>query len=343
MTAVVGVERDPEPLLAALRRPVFPVTLGRRGMFPTDRLPGKRSTLRSSAKASTLSRHAGLVALDAGVGRGSRHSSHGPRGPRLENSTARRERYLCGGLGRSSLAQIGGQRFFGATSVHHAEITINFPAAVRAVSLSHTALHDVDLTIKTALTEAFGGPAVRPWSVLRQNGPTVTIVGYSQLDADALRERLSLATPAIRNAVIRHRLSARRRSRGAARSLFGSAYSDSKRHPSGREGRLPRIPAGSIREQVYADYLPSRLRGATVNLVRMGRFRLEKITRPHRGDKAPASGFASRIVPDAVLEGVLTVDDPAAFAETLAAGVGRQRAYGRGFVRLEPLALERAA
>ena len=69
--------------------------------------------------------------------------------------------------------------------MHQAEITINFPAAVRAVSLSQTAVHDVDLTIKTALTEAFGGPAIRPWSVLRQNGPTVTIVGYSTLDADA--------------------------------------------------------------------------------------------------------------------------------------------------------------
>lgn len=40
ITAVVGVERDPEQLLAALRRPVFPVTLGRRGMFPTDPVAG---------------------------------------------------------------------------------------------------------------------------------------------------------------------------------------------------------------------------------------------------------------------------------------------------------------
>jgi hypothetical protein len=102
-------------------------------------------------------------------------------------------------------------------------------------------------------------------------------------------------------------------------------------------------PPNSNRELVYADYLTKRIRGATVNIVRMERFRLEKITRPHGGDKAPASGFASRIVPDAVLEGVLRVDDPMAFAETLAAGVGRQRAYGRGFIRLEPLALERAA
>lgn len=41
MTAIVGVQRDPEPLLAALRRPVFPVTLGRRGMFPTEPVAGE--------------------------------------------------------------------------------------------------------------------------------------------------------------------------------------------------------------------------------------------------------------------------------------------------------------
>jgi hypothetical protein len=111
----------------------------------------------------------------------------------------------------------------------------------------------------------------------------------------------------------------------------------------GREGRLLISPPNSNRELVYADYLTGRIRGATVNIVRMERFRLEKITRPHRGDKAPASGFATRIVPDPVLEGVLTVDDPAVFAATLAAGVGRQRAYGRGFIRLEPVTLERAA
>src|SRR5271166_3582389 len=41
ITAVVGVERDPKRLLAALRHPVFPVTLGRRGMFPTDPIAGE--------------------------------------------------------------------------------------------------------------------------------------------------------------------------------------------------------------------------------------------------------------------------------------------------------------
>jgi|SRR5271166_2947474 len=227
--------------------------------------------------------------------------------------------------------------------MHQAEITINFPAAVRAVSLSQTAVHDVDLTIKTALTEAFGGPAMRPWSVLRQKGPNVTIVGYSTLDADVLRERLSLATPAIRNAVA-NIASAPVVIRAGQQARFSVRLTPTV-HVTGRgeKDAFLRAPPGTIREQVYADYLTERLRGASVNIVRMGRFRLEKMTRPHRGDKAPASGLASRIVPDAVLEGILTVDDAAAFAETLAAGVGRQRAYGRGFIRLEPVALEQAA
>ena len=227
--------------------------------------------------------------------------------------------------------------------MHHAEITINFPAAVRGVSLSHTAVHDVDLAIKTALTEAFGGPAVRPWSVLRQNGPDVTIVGYSAQDASALRERLSLATPALQNAfsdiastpvVVR----AEQQVRFSVR--LSPTVNVTRR---GEKDAFLISPPGSIRELIYADYLTSRLRGATVNIVRMERFRLDKVTRPHRGDRAPPSGYASWIVPDAVLEGVLTIDDPAAFTETLAAGVGRQRAYGRGFIRLEPLTLERAA
>ena len=50
ITAIVGVERDPEPLLAALRRPVFPVTLGRRGMFPTDPIAGEALNVGSVAK-----------------------------------------------------------------------------------------------------------------------------------------------------------------------------------------------------------------------------------------------------------------------------------------------------
>jgi len=54
ITAVVGVERDAEPLLAALRRPVFPVTLGRRSMFPTDPIAGETLDVGSVAEGVEL-------------------------------------------------------------------------------------------------------------------------------------------------------------------------------------------------------------------------------------------------------------------------------------------------
>jgi hypothetical protein len=68
--------------------------------------------------------------------------------------------------------------------------------------------------------------------------------------------------------------------------------------------------------------------------------RLAPILRPHRGSDAPASGYATRTLPDVVLEGVLTVIDPVRFTSTLGTGIGRQRGYGRGYVRLEPARLD---
>ena len=47
--------------------------------------------------------------------------------------------------------------------------------------------------------------------------------------------------------------------------------------------------------------------------------------------------MAQRVVPDAVLEGIFKVTDPAAFEQTLTQGIGRQRAYGRGYIRLEAM------
>jgi CRISPR system Cascade subunit CasE len=88
---------------------------------------------------------------------------------------------------------------------------------------------------------------------------------------------------------------------------------------------------------VYTRYLVERLKGATVERAKLTRFRLEQMSRPHRGASAPPSGLAQRVVPDAVLQGVLTVADPAAFTQALMSGVGRQRAFGRGYVRLEPM------
>jgi hypothetical protein len=98
-------------------------------------------------------------------------------------------------------------------------------------------------------------------------------------------------------------------------------------------------PEGPTRDGVYRAYLAERLAGARIETCRLMQMRLAPMLRPHRGSNAPASGYATRTLPDVVLEGVLTVVDPVPFTSTLGAGIGRQRAYGRGYIRLEPVRL----
>ena len=45
---------------------------------------------------------------------------------------------------------------------------------------------------------------------------------------------------------------------------------------------------------------------------------------------------SGKTMPEAVIEGGLCVDDPARLTEAIVAGVGRQRAYGFGMLRLQP-------
>jgi len=96
---------------------------------------------------------------------------------------------------------------------------------------------------------------------------------------------------------------------------------------------------GPTRDGVYRAYFAERLAGARIETCRLLQMRLAPMLRPHRGSDAPVSGYATRTLPDVVLEGVLTVEDPVPFTSTLGAGVGRQRGYGRGYVRLEPVRL----
>jgi CRISPR associated protein len=235
------------------------------------------------------------------------------------------------------------------------QVDIDILAAARAGSLSHTAKHDLDLLIKTTLTEAFGGAVVRPWSLHRQAGPVATVIGYSTTSPADIEARLGMALPSIRGAikaVFGHELpplSVGQKFRFSVRlcPTIRITPSKDKSHAHGEiDAFLVAVQRGETnidRENIYIRYLVERLKGSTVERARLTRFRLEKMTRPHRGRSAPSSGVAQRVVPDAVLEGTLNVSDPAIFLQTLMSGVGRQRAFGRGHVRLELLPVNVAA
>ena len=99
-----------------------------------------------------------------------------------------------------------------------------------------------------------------------------------------------------------------------------------RRYPSESGGM---VEENRTREAVYFDWLAERLAPAatldrsTSRLVRFYRVRVA------RGGSGPEG-------PDATVHGTMTVTDPAAFAQLLAHGVGRHRAYGYGMLLLRP-------
>jgi hypothetical protein len=242
-----------------------------------------------------------------------------------------------------------------AIAIFSIQVDIDVLAAARVVALPHAAKHDMGMLIKTVLTEAFGGAVVRPWSLHRQAGPVATILGYSAISVTDIEMRQGTALPAIRSAIkglYGHSLpvlTAGQKFRFSVRicPTIRITPSKDKAHAHGEIDAflvaVQRCEANINREGVYTRYLTERLKGATVDSVKLTKFRLEQMSRPHRGSSAPPSGISQRVGPDAVLEGILTVSDPQLLLCTLMTGVGRQRAFGRGYVRLEPQRLSAAA
>lgn len=102
------------------------------------------------------------------------------------------------------------------------------------------------------------------------------------------------------------------------------------------------------RGDIYAEWLAQRfgkaasLHGAPPELVRFRRSRvLRSVDRRTGGDGYAGRGCGGIGVegPEALLSGVLSVVDGPAFADLLARGVGRHRAFGFGMLLLRPVGL----
>ena len=253
------------------------------------------------------------------------------------------------------MSDLKGSKAHGVLQMYSIQVDVDVLAAARVVTLSHTAKHDLDMLIKTILTEAFGGAVVRPWSLHRHSGQIGIVIGYSVIPVADIEMRLKMALPSIQtaiNAVHGHALPSFAKDQSFRFSVrlcptMRITPSKDKSHAHGEiDAFLVAVQRGEKnidREGVYARYLAERLKGASIERTKLTRFRLLEVTRPHRGASAPPSGVAQRIVPDAVLEGILKVSDPELLLRTLTSGVGRQRAFGRGYVRLEPLRVSAAA
>lgn len=101
-----------------------------------------------------------------------------------------------------------------------------------------------------------------------------------------------------------------------------------RRFPAKTDPEKSMAAAGLTRERTYVNWLAARLDGvATLGAnVRLKHF-IRRLVSRHG---VPSEG------PDIVLQGDLTISDPARFTELIANGVGRHRAYGYGMLLLRP-------
>ena len=224
---------------------------------------------------------------------------------------------------------------------------------------------DDGLALHALLSSVFGKGVLQPFRIFRPSrAEEATLYAYSDLEEVALRDVSEAVGPpdcldvlnlaGLRAKPMPERFPAGRRLgfdtrvrpvRRLARDLpdpqSGKVISKGSEIDAFRFELLRRSPDGwkerdvastteLSRGEVYASWLAERLAGAArvdLGSCRLASFRRHRVIR---------GGGGSPEGPDSVLHGECVVEDPGAFAATLAKGVGRHRAYGYGMLIVRP-------
>jgi CRISPR system Cascade subunit CasE len=221
---------------------------------------------------------------------------------------------------------------------------------------------DLGYLVHHQLAALFQDLAPQPFRAANEpRGPWLQVLGYSPADAGELRRRADeLALPADRDACRLDGL----RGKPMPASLFATGRrfgfevrtcpvvrlssevstiwcgkpqtfrKGAELDAFLRDRYLRKQDAG--REDVYLGWLRERLAGAELVDGRLHAFRRVRLLRRGRRDGEGERQVRVPERPDALLTGTLEVTAPAAFAELLARGVGRHRAFGFGMLLLRP-------
>lgn len=212
-------------------------------------------------------------------------------------------------------------------------------------------LQDPDHAMHCLLTECFGDLAPRPFRVILPRGNSAAcLYGYGQSGADELREAAAICADPLQASIIPastmdtkpmptewrtgKRLGFEVRIRPIIRKSRGSGREEAEldafqvKAETFSRGEMP-----YSREQVYSDWLSdqlTRIGGASLDVERTRLVSFQRTRAVRKLHRRYNEG------PDAVMRGILTVTDSAAFDGLLARGIGRHRAYGYGMLLLRP-------
>jgi CRISPR system Cascade subunit CasE len=207
---------------------------------------------------------------------------------------------------------------------------------------------DFGYALHALLAAAFGEHAPKPFRYLDARRG---LLAYTSLDADTLRTHAALATPDVARALGLDHIDARAfpsQWRAGQRLAFEVRVRPTQRTRDGRERdaflcaleNAPKSEHAAVqRELVYRQWLIRQLQlneAAMVNDAHMTGFQLSRVLRRGREDEQGKRKPHVLAGPDALFAGELAVADPLAFAQLLARGVGRHRAFGFGMLLLKP-------
>lgn len=231
---------------------------------------------------------------------------------------------------------------------------------------------DTNYLIHCALGELFGDCAPKPFyvdddpravqdTVRRHPNGFVRVLGYTDVDHDDLKHEAQLSpNPTIANLYDSDRIdshampSSFREGRTlefelracpvVRKSSAGTGTNHLGQKKSWHEGQALDAYLSAQwtsdekldRAAVYRDWLNRQfdLRGGAdldVDSVAMTRFSIERMTRRTHGTDRKARTFQA---PDVTLTGRLTVTDSPAFVNLLASGIGRQKSFGYGMLKV---------
>ena len=202
---------------------------------------------------------------------------------------------------------------------------------------------DLGYALHALLAATFGDLAPKPF-VLRQDARCPPkILGYASAPGDALRRQATAtAEPDAAEAIGLDTFAAKTMPEAwDAGQRFAFALRARPMVRTDRNGERTRIkevdcfvlsPPDSNRGDVYADWLRGHLAGAALEHITLDAFRLSRVRRRDAGRT-----LHDQKGPEASFSGTLRVTDGAAFAATLARGVGRHRAFGFGMLLLRPV------
>lgn len=212
---------------------------------------------------------------------------------------------------------------------------------------------DLGYALHALLHAAFGEHAPQPFRYLdAEQG----LLAYSRLSAAELTQRAALAEPDVAAALglgqTLHHAGLNARPFPTQWAVGHALWFEVRVRPIIREGKTGRErdvflaavekAEGSAldRGEVYAQWLRELLvRQGGAELLECGLIRYQQLGVTRKSQKGSSNDVRhSRLVsgPDVVLAGQLRVTDPAAFAQLLARGIGRHRAFGFGLLLLRP-------